>query len=194
MTTNKTFLILLLAGVSYTAYNAVAVSENFEISTAIDHEIVLANFRSSNIDDITKTGDIDLGTIVINPGHSAYSSWGYDESGTIRYYNKGAIVSASNALPGYFIASTSHYGTCSSYSMPCGDLMVVTSDGTNALHYMFGGGYDNYCIFFITYTGSGDLFKVFPSSCEITARSKIASGSYSETITIHKFAGEAIEI
>ena len=65
---NKTFLTLLLLGVSYTAYNAVAVSENFEISTTIDHEIVLGGFRAASTDagfDISS--DINLGTIVIDP-------------------------------------------------------------------------------------------------------------------------------
>ncbi|MBR1649276.1 MAG: hypothetical protein IJ689_06760 [Alphaproteobacteria bacterium] len=66
--TNKTFLILLLFGVSYTAYNAAAVSENFAISTTIDHEITLGNFRAASADaNLDVTGDLALGTITINP-------------------------------------------------------------------------------------------------------------------------------
>ncbi|MBR1648317.1 MAG: hypothetical protein IJ689_01800 [Alphaproteobacteria bacterium] len=47
---NKTFLILLLASLTYTVYNAAAVSETFEISTTIDHEITLGSFRAASTD------------------------------------------------------------------------------------------------------------------------------------------------
>ncbi|MBR1647976.1 MAG: hypothetical protein IJ689_00060 [Alphaproteobacteria bacterium] len=68
MTTNKTFLILLLAGVSYTAYNASAVSENFEISTTIDHEIVLGSFRAASTDAGLGVDDnLEIGVITIDP-------------------------------------------------------------------------------------------------------------------------------
>ena len=62
--TNKTFLILLLAGVSYTAYNAAAVSENFEISTTIDHDVNIQVIQDLNLGNIVIRPDITNGEIV----------------------------------------------------------------------------------------------------------------------------------
>ncbi|MBR1648466.1 MAG: hypothetical protein IJ689_02580 [Alphaproteobacteria bacterium] len=173
--TNKTFLILLLAGVSYTAYNATAVSENFEISTTIDHEIVLGNLRTASTDaNITKTGDINLGTIVISDDASGGTDWGYDENGNYHWdYGNPYIVSADNASPGYFTADIPNPEACNTASNSCGGLWVGGLD-------MFHPGW---CGFKIKYTGNSNVFKVFCYDCAIDI-SKAIIGKHEETITI----------
>ncbi|MBR1649195.1 MAG: hypothetical protein IJ689_06335 [Alphaproteobacteria bacterium] len=102
MTTNKTFLILLLAGVSYTAYNATAVSENFIISTTIDHEIVLGNLRTASTDVIDVQNSLNFGTIVIDKniseGTCAATSAGKLDC-------NGGVIEVSNTSWGRFIAN-----------------------------------------------------------------------------------------
>ncbi|MBR1648729.1 MAG: hypothetical protein IJ689_03920 [Alphaproteobacteria bacterium] len=108
---NKTFLILLLAGISYTAYNAAAVSENFEISTTIDHEITLGGFRAASTDAGLKTDrDMDLGTITIDPSYVPPDSdmiWSdiiYNSSGTVTSID-GVVTHADNIKFGRFSAN-----------------------------------------------------------------------------------------
>ncbi|MBR1648028.1 MAG: hypothetical protein IJ689_00330 [Alphaproteobacteria bacterium] len=99
--TNKTFLILLLTGISYTAYNAAAVSENFAISTTIDHEITLGSFRTASMDvDFDVTRDINIGTIVINKNLNSGSLYRLDCNDTLE--TRGGIVEVRNESMGLF--------------------------------------------------------------------------------------------
>ena len=188
MTTNKTFLTLLLLGLSYTAYNAAAVSENFEISTPIDHEIVLSNIKSASTDaGLNVTGDINLGTIVINPDYTGgYTLWTYDEQGNINYPTGKGIVSAPNAQVGYFTANIPNPHACDTPDYACGGLRVVGDDGIDYILGMFTGEYfSDSCAFNIQYTGNDNRFKVYPSSCTMPAdMSKVTQGNHSRNLPI----------
>ena len=120
MTTNKTFLILLLAGISYTAYNATAVSENFEISTTIDHEIQLGTLKTSASDydsDLNISRGIDIGTVIIDPAQSSGAARG-DSNG---YYYQGAlsggIIYIYNTQWGRFTANVQNYDKLTGLSL-----------------------------------------------------------------------------
>ncbi|MBR1648924.1 MAG: hypothetical protein IJ689_04930 [Alphaproteobacteria bacterium] len=188
MKTNKTFLILLLAGVSYTAYNATAVSENFEISTTIDHEITLGNFKAASADaNLDVIGDIDLGTIIINKDYdsSVTSNWKYNESGQVSFpYGKGSIVSADNAIAGIFNANIPTPNDCNTASAYCGGLSVTANTpNSNRLEGMFNN-YSN-CEFYLKYTGSENKYKVYPISCSLCFCGNIPSnGTTNKTLTI----------
>ncbi|MBR1648983.1 MAG: hypothetical protein IJ689_05225 [Alphaproteobacteria bacterium] len=187
MTTNKTFLILLLAGFSYTAYNAAAVSENFEISTTIDHEITLGSFRAASADaDINTTSDINMGTIYINPNATGRTYWYYHEDGVCYSYDGDAVVRADNETVGYFTANIPHPGACNTGNWSCGGLSV-TGTRLGAIDNIFGGSNsDNDCSFVIKYTGRENDFKLFALACYIGAGkiSSITSGLHEGTLTI----------
>ncbi|MBR1649078.1 MAG: hypothetical protein IJ689_05710 [Alphaproteobacteria bacterium] len=105
--TNKTFLIFLLAGVSYTAYNAAAVSENFAISTTIDHEITLGGFKAASADaNLNITTDLQIGTIVIDKDKSSGSFW----VGTGVYEKTGGVVEVNGYHPGLFTSDVEYSG------------------------------------------------------------------------------------
>ena len=188
MTTNKTFLILLLAGVSYTAYNAAAVSENFEISTTIDHEIVLGNLRTASADaNLDVTGNINMGTIIVNSQYTGITEWYYDYSGIIIYRNKGAIVSADNATLGYFTANVANPEACSKlspevYMDPCAGLAFSSPFIDN----LFGGSESdlNGCFFDFAYDGENN-FIVRPAYCYIETMPKVIFGTHTGTLTIN---------
>ncbi|MBR1648501.1 MAG: hypothetical protein IJ689_02765 [Alphaproteobacteria bacterium] len=175
--TNKTFLILLLFGVSYTAYNAAAVSENFAISTTIDHEIVLGNFKTASADaNITKTGDINIGTIVINP--AAVSGFVfYNLNGTVRS-KTGSVTDATAATPGTFTANIANPEACTGITTGCSGLSVPLLHGLLSDN---GSGY-NTCEFRIIYESS-NAFKVTPSYCGFENSSQ-TPGTHEKTITI----------
>ena len=185
---NKTFLALLLIGVSYTAYNAAAVSENFEISTTIDHEIVLGNLRAASADaGITKTSDINLGTIYINPAYTEEStSWTYNDSGIVSYPKGKAVVSVPNATIGRFSANISNPEQCNTARRSCGGLRV-TGNNDNFIFNIFGGNhYDNSCGFYIKYSGNPNIFTVAPYQCNLSigAYSSMTLGSHTGTLYI----------
>ncbi|MBR1649435.1 MAG: hypothetical protein IJ689_07570 [Alphaproteobacteria bacterium] len=188
MTTNKTFLILLLAGVSYTAYNAVAVSENFEISTTIDHEIVLGGFKSTSTDDadLHSTGDINLGTITVN---LVYNN-GQEMSGCIVYNPDGSvssvdgdIISATSAALGTFTANIPNPSACDQVPH-CGGLTLYSRGPVTGIFSNIDSYPDN-CEFLMTYTG-GNGFKVFPDNCCLNGvpASSINSGTHTKNLTI----------
>ncbi|MBQ8677496.1 MAG: hypothetical protein IJ529_03390 [Alphaproteobacteria bacterium] len=186
MTVNKTFLILLLASVSYTAYNAAAVSENFEISTTIDHEIVLGNLRTASTDaDVRKTGDISLGTIVIDSEYTEWSNWNYSDTGIIHFYEQGGIISADNATLGYFTANVPNPEECDTDPMPaCAGLTILTDDKYGYIKNLFGSSKGmNTCSFGIKYSGSSNNFKVIPTDC-VLSDFKTTSGTHTGTLTI----------
>ncbi|MBR1648850.1 MAG: hypothetical protein IJ689_04550 [Alphaproteobacteria bacterium] len=189
MTINKTFLIFLLAGVSYTAYNAAAVSERFEISTTIDHEIVLGNFKASAIDShLSVNRNISLGTIYIN------STWS-GGSFSISYYNSGTYLSGSPSTS-YVTVSGGSIGTfltsesilsCSSASTSCNGFSL----NGGRIYNIFGGSNNsNYCDFVMSFGGyaytypANNAMKVYPRNCIINDFSKITTGDHSGTLTI----------
>ncbi|MBR1648579.1 MAG: hypothetical protein IJ689_03155 [Alphaproteobacteria bacterium] len=177
--TNKTFLILLLAGVSYTAYNAAAVSENFAISTTIDHEIVLGNLRTASADaNITKTGDINIGTIVINPASERFGQVNYSPNGTVTEIF-GPVISATSASPGTFTADIPNPEGC----------MILERNschGITVTQFMPGllGSKNSWCNFFFIYTGSDNIFKIYPRDCYFKTPSDTTAGPHSGTLTI----------
>ncbi|MBR1648785.1 MAG: hypothetical protein IJ689_04215 [Alphaproteobacteria bacterium] len=183
--TNKTFLILLLLGVSYTAYNAAAVSENFEISTTIDHEITLGNFRTASDDaDVTKNADINLGTLVINPAYEGYTSWRYSDSG-VRYDTQGAIISAPNAAVGTFSANIPNPEDCNAPNYNCGGLRIRGNYGNSFIINLFGGSDGgNICGFWFKYSGNSNSFTVYPDHCAIGKVASVTSGKHTGTLSI----------
>ncbi|MBR1648039.1 MAG: hypothetical protein IJ689_00385 [Alphaproteobacteria bacterium] len=184
MTTNKTFLTLLLLGLSYTAYNAAAVSENFAISTTIDHEITLGNFRAASADaNLDVKGDINLGTIYINPIYSGDpTTWGYTDSGIIGYNNQGAIIRADNQSVGFFTANIANPEACNTATNSCGGLEVF--GGYRSAVYPFGSGGEKWCHSYIKYSGEGNLFKVFLSHCYLDTVSDIIPATRTASLTI----------
>ncbi|MBR1649450.1 MAG: hypothetical protein IJ689_07650 [Alphaproteobacteria bacterium] len=182
--TNKTFFTLLLLGISYTAYNAVAVSENFEISTTIDHEITLGGFRSLSEDGagLDVKGNINLGTIYINPTYTQSDTyWNYSDQGIISYPPQKAIVRADNQTVGLFAADIPDPSACNNQASACGGLEVIGSY-VNSVSF-FGGG-DSWCHAYIKYSGESNLFKLFLSYCHIGYPSVITTGVKKGTLTI----------
>ncbi|MBR1649418.1 MAG: hypothetical protein IJ689_07485 [Alphaproteobacteria bacterium] len=160
---NKFFLISLLSGLSCAAY---AVSENFEISTTIDHEVVLGNFRSSSSDvDLKVTADFDMGTIVVDPNQQSggvRNIGGYDPlSG--RY---GGVVSVSNTSRGTISANIPN---------PAEDDSRI-SFSPNPLHF---GGVDVYLHLYYTSTRGLYLYANIEYSGGVPEE-----GHYSENVTI----------
>ena len=187
MTTNKTFLILLLAGISYTAYNATAVSENFAISTTIDHEITLGNFRAASADaNVSKTGDLNMGTIYINPAYTGSEGavWAYNSSGIVSYIVKGPVVSASNINVGTFSADIPNLSACSKGGTSCGGLSVWGNSNHDIINIFGGDDVSNWCYFYLQYSGSGNTFYVYPYSCNLKDVSKVTRGLHTGTLTI----------
>ena len=180
---NKTFLILLLLGISYTAYNAVAVSENFEISTTIDHEIVLGNFRTSSADaNFYVSGDIDMGLFVINTEYEGETYWQYSNTCKIYYTAGQAIVSASNQSIGYFTADIPNAHDCGRITThSCGGL-GFSRDYVWIFNLL--GANSGWCDFAIEYSGHDNVFKAFTQQCKITDASKVTEGVHSGHITI----------
>ncbi|MBR1648173.1 MAG: hypothetical protein IJ689_01070 [Alphaproteobacteria bacterium] len=178
--TNKTFLILLLVGVSYTAYNAAAVSENFAISTTIDHEIVLGNFRTASTDAGLKTDrDMDLGTITINPSYVFDDDWMqwsdivYNSSGNVTEITH-AVTHADNIKFGRFSANIPNPTACNGSSHRCGGLSLDN-------YYMRVGtpiSCENLKIYYL----SDQTFEIRPEYCTLTGIPK--AQSYQGTINI----------
>ena len=181
---NKTFLILLLASLTYTVYNAAAVSETFEISTTIDHEIVLGSFSAASADgNLNKTEDINLGTITINPAHDGETYWRYSDSGIVDIDHPGAVISADMAIVGRFTANIQNPEDCVNiiHGDTCNGLSV-----TEYIDNLFGGSASdlNGCGFAFKYVESENIFRVYPSHCYMDTPSKVTSGTHTGTLTI----------
>ncbi|MBR1648406.1 MAG: hypothetical protein IJ689_02275 [Alphaproteobacteria bacterium] len=182
---NKTFLTLLLTGISYTAYNAAAVSENFEISTTIDHEIVLGSFRASATDaDLTKTDDINLGTIYVNPAFKETHAWfSYNELGEMDSVEGDFIVRADRATVGRFTANITNPEACTNRAISCGGLSITRKKA------LFGGSASsNWCNFYIKYSGNDNVFTVSPN-CNFDNPADVTLGPHKATLTISYNAG-----
>ncbi|MBR1647991.1 MAG: hypothetical protein IJ689_00135 [Alphaproteobacteria bacterium] len=177
---NKTFLILLLAGISYTAYNATAVSENFEISTTIDHEVVLGNSKTASADaNLDVTSDIDMGTIYINPNATADSWWTYHGDGTAQGISGNTVVKADNITFGTFNANIPDPESCNSRSLSCGGLSAI-GNNNHWINGLFGKG--NSCQFYIQHL-INNTFAVSPN-CFITDISTLTTGVKTGVLTI----------
>ncbi|MBR1649027.1 MAG: hypothetical protein IJ689_05450 [Alphaproteobacteria bacterium] len=181
MTTNKTFLIFLLAGLSYTAYNAAAVSENFAISTTIDHEITLGNFRTASADaDLDVTGDIDFGTITVDFSDGGWGDVFYSHNSV--YSVGGAVVSATSTTSGRFTANIPNPEECSNGLFSCAGLSI-TGDGILSGILSGDNSYDNYCEILISYEGE-NRFYISPNLCYFATSARISPGVHTKTITI----------
>ncbi|MBR1648504.1 MAG: hypothetical protein IJ689_02780 [Alphaproteobacteria bacterium] len=168
---NKYILLLGVAAVSIGSYAAYAGnSATMTVTATIAHDVSL-----------TKTGDINLGTITINPAYTGDTTrWGYSESGAISYTNQGAIVSAPNATVGTFTANIPNPTACNSGHWTCGGLFL----NSPGFSFLGESGSDNGCSFYIKYSGSGNAFKVVPNDCYIRNVDLATTGSYSGTLTI----------
>ncbi|MBR1648693.1 MAG: hypothetical protein IJ689_03740 [Alphaproteobacteria bacterium] len=180
MTANKTFLILLLTGISYTAYNAAAISENFEISTTIDHEIVLGNFKAASSDaDLDVTDDINLGTIYVNPVFKENHAWfSYDELGKMNNVTGDFIVRADRAAAGRFTANIPNPEACTNRATSCGGLRT-----TQGIALFGGSASSNWCNFYIKYSGNDNVFTILPN-CSLNNLAAITLGLHTATFTI----------
>ncbi|MBR1648831.1 MAG: hypothetical protein IJ689_04455 [Alphaproteobacteria bacterium] len=170
---NKTFLALLLIGVSYTAYNAAAVSENFEISTTIDHEIVLGVIKAASADaKVSVDQDFHAGTIVFDPTHNNKDFYEieYDENGYTSFVP--GITSVSSVIIGQFSADIDNPANCNGTSHICGGLAVTE---------LFDDGIF-YCESFKIKSIGNNKFKVFPWYCGFLGIPAV--GKYQNSLTI----------
>ena len=168
----KNYILLLgVAGVALGSYAAYAGnSATMTVTATIAHDVSL-----------TKTGDINLGTITIDPAYTGFSLWNYSDSGVIRYTEQGAIVSAPNATVGTFTANIPNPSACNTASDSCGGLSFLD----HITEGIFGEKYaGNYCKVIIKYSGNDNIFKVYPDYCQMYRPDKTSVGSHSATLTI----------
>ncbi|MBR1648518.1 MAG: hypothetical protein IJ689_07665 [Alphaproteobacteria bacterium] len=164
----KNYILMLgVAGVVLGSYAAYAGnSATMTVTATITHDVSL-----------TKTGDLSLGTITINPAYNGPSTvWNYSDSGEVNYITQGAIVSASDATFGTFTANIPNPSACNGTSDTCGGLLLGFSD-------TFGSP-GNSCGMNIKHISSNN-FKILPDICFIDNASQITTGPHSETITIY---------
>ena len=163
----KNYILMLgVAGVALGSYCAYAGNSATMTVTA-----TIANDVSLSV-----TQDLDLGTITINPAYDgATTKWNYNDSGSIKYTNQGAIVSADNATFGTFTANIPNPTACINGAPGCGGLSFEEID-------LFGraGG----CGFVILYSGSDNIFNVIPGACAIQDISSVTTGEHEGTLTI----------
>ena len=173
---NKYILMMGVAGVVLGAYSAIASnSATMTVTATIAHDVAL-----------TKTQDMNLGTITINPAYSGDDTdWYYSDSGVISYYTQGAIVSATSPITvGTFTANIANPSACDGTDYSCGGLSLSNN---GAIDNLFGGDDNsNFCTFVIKYSGAGNSFKVFPLYCRIDEGkiSSVTTGSHEGTLTI----------
>ena len=151
--------MLGIAAVALGSYAAYAGnSATMTVTATIAHDVSL-----------TKTGDINLGTITINPAYAGAVKWDYNESGTASV-TSGAdgIVSIDTATFGTFTANVpdpSNHGNIFDYTAE-----------------MSLGG-KNYCSFGVFHI-SGNTFVIYPDECGIEDMSALTAGTYSVPINI----------
>ncbi|MBR1648660.1 MAG: hypothetical protein IJ689_03575 [Alphaproteobacteria bacterium] len=172
----KNYILLVgTAAVALGSYAAYAGnSATMTVTATIAHDVSL-----------TKTRDISLGTITVNPAYTGTDTeWNYSDSGVISFYNQGAIVSAPNATIGIFTANIANPTACNSASNGCGGLSVEGNPGHYIDNFFGGSGASNGCVFIIKYSGSSNNFNVYPHGCWIEDISKVTTGAHSGTLTI----------
>ena len=166
----KYILLIGVAGVALGSYCAYAGnSATMTVTATIAHDVSL-----------TKTGDINLGTITINPAYAGAVKWDYNESGTASV-TSGAdgIVSIDTATFGTFTANIANPSACDGSNYACGGLSVP-----EYVEDIFGG--DNYssCVLAIAHDGE-NRFKVVTTTCAFRSPSDISSGTHEKSITIN---------
>ncbi|MBR1648477.1 MAG: hypothetical protein IJ689_02635 [Alphaproteobacteria bacterium] len=169
----KNYILMLgIAGVALGSYCAYAGnSATMTVTATIAHDVSL-----------TKTGDISLGTITINPSVAEATEWSYNDSGVLGVAYGDAIVTADNATIGTFTANVPDPTACNTAGASCGGLSV-TGNAANTIEDIFDGS-DNRCSFYIKHSESGNSFKVYPYICIIEDPRYIPTGSHSGTLTI----------
>ena len=166
----KNYILMLgIAGVALGSYCAYAGnSATMTVTATIAHDVSLSVVTHMN-----------LGTITINPAYTSNgdndTEWTYSPTGSVLDSN-GAIVSIGDATVGVFTANVANPSACDGSNENCGGL-VADYDG-------FSNGF--YCNFNIKYSGSGNIFNVFPYRCTIMDgyASSITAGTKTTTLTI----------
>ncbi|MBR1648815.1 MAG: hypothetical protein IJ689_04365 [Alphaproteobacteria bacterium] len=167
----KNYILMLgVAGVALGSYCAYAGnSATMTVTATIAHDVSL-----------TKTQDLSLGTITINPAYDGSLTWGYDDDSGVLYNDNEGDLTLTNYSAGTFTANIPNPSACTGITNSCGGLTV-----TNGITNIFGGSDDsNFCYFAIKYSGSPNTFKVRPSDCSIEDVSIVTPGSHSGTLTI----------
>ncbi|MBR1649011.1 MAG: hypothetical protein IJ689_05365 [Alphaproteobacteria bacterium] len=173
----KYILMLGVASVALGSYAAYAAnSATMTVTATIAHDVSL-----------TKTGDINLGTITINPAYKEGTvEWTYNESGTASV-TSGAdgIVSIDTATFGTFTANVANPSACDGSQSSCSGLSVDES-----MFGLLGTDYST-CYFAIKYSGEGNSFKVYTTECSYAANIRIPkeNSGTAKTLTISYNAG-----
>ncbi|MBR1648146.1 MAG: hypothetical protein IJ689_00935 [Alphaproteobacteria bacterium] len=170
----KYILLLGVAAVSIGSYCAYAGnSATMTVTATIAHDVSLSVIQ-----------DIDMGTITINPAYDGNDTdWGYDSAG-ISVASQGALVSAPNVTVGTFTANIPNPEDCNVFNNSCGGLSVTGNDSYDISNFFGGNDESNACSFYIQYSGSRNVFKIFPQNCWISNISSVTAGSHSGTLTI----------
>ncbi|MBR1649386.1 MAG: hypothetical protein IJ689_07315 [Alphaproteobacteria bacterium] len=171
----KNYILMLgVAGVALSSYAACATnSATMTVTATIAHDVSL-----------TKTGDISLGTITINPAYTGTMTfWDYNDSGVISYRNQGAIVSAPNATVGTFTANIPNPEACSNETSACGGLQFRNHNDIQD-NFFGGDNGENHCDLYIKYSGTGNIFKVIPMYCTLGEVSSVTPGEHEGMLTI----------
>ena len=169
----KNYILMLgIAGVALGSYCAYAGnSATMTVTATIAHDVSL-----------TKTSDINLGTITINPGYMDYDTqWTYSDSGIPSFTSGKGIVSLSNQTVGTFTANIPNPSACDGTDNVCGGL--IANGGLDQYFFGRSDGAINSCIFAIKHISENN-FKVFIDECWLETPSAITEGNRSGTITI----------
>lgn len=167
--------MLGVAGLAFGSYCAYADnSATMTVTATIAHDVSLKT-----------TGDINLGTITVNPAYTGWTDWQYSDSGVVSYINKGAIISAPDITVGTFTANISNPEACSTANDYCGGLYLESDNGDDFLSLFTESGSDSACFFYIKYSGDGNNFKVYPRNCTIYDISKVTPDRHTGTLIIN---------
>ena len=164
----KYILLIGVAGVALGSYAAYAGnSATMTVTATIAHDVSL-----------TITGDINLGTITINPAYSGndVARWTYSYYGDVTISEQGALVSVPDINVGTFTANMPDPTACNGSNSVCG-LDFYSNES------FFGNTMDNNCDISVKYVGSNN-FKVYPTNCFITDLSVVPFGLQSQTLYI----------
>ncbi|MBR1648367.1 MAG: hypothetical protein IJ689_02070 [Alphaproteobacteria bacterium] len=176
----KNYILLIgVAAVALGSYCAYAGNQDtMNVGVTIVHDVSL-----------TKTRDINLGTITLNPdaNSNGMTMWNYNSSGEYIARSGNGIVSADDATVGIFTANIPSPSDCDSNDghFACGGLSIY-GNNDNWIDDLFGStdGY-NYCVFSLKYSSSENNFIVYPSECMINDDlSYITPGTKTGTLTI----------
>ncbi|MBR1649282.1 MAG: hypothetical protein IJ689_06790 [Alphaproteobacteria bacterium] len=167
----KNYILLIgVASVALGSYYAYAAnSATMTVTATINHDVSL-----------TGTGNINLGTITINPAGEGYGSTSYNSDGTLKAKTD-PVTAATAATPGTFTANIANPSACNGTSYTCGGLSV--DYGKESTANIMGGDASSEagCTFVIAHDSS-NTFKVVPSYCGVNVRAD--PGDHEATITI----------